>query len=506
MTLCNFNKSQCIIQVVNNYLFMKTYKFIKYLKSGVKAFFSYRFLTVLFFIGYAICSVKDANARILITDPALYLFNIINDNDFVLIAERYTSVINQFLVVFSVRLNIPLRYIIPIYSVSFVFIRFLYFFLADFVFKNRAAGFAIIAFSTLGVAESYFRPTSESTIAMLNSALLFAFLFYSEQKDFGRWKLFIQIFGTILFVFFGFFTHPIALFSLFFVICYFSFANQKFKDFYPYVTIVFTLLLFMIKVFFTDSDGHHGSLFGNLTISPFIILKELQSYYPYKFFMNFFYRLYLPGFIMFVAGSLLLLSVRKRLTSTIFAIIFVIVYFIIACTSFKEGDANMQMEKIFLPLFMFSALAFSDGVSIIFKNKFHIHLIIVVLIALLGYFSINKVRPLYKGRIEYLKEIIVKADVQGGKKMIINSDQLNRKIVFTWAMGIESLMLSSINENIETLTVYCIQGYEKLEGKRDKPDNFIVAPFQTSYDYSRLNSHYFTLPEQDYIDWKENLK
>lgn len=459
----------------------------------------------LFFAVFGILSILDAQARILITDPAYYLFNIINDGDFFISGPRYTTVINQFLVLGAVKMNVPLKLLIPLYSFSFVLVRFTYYLLAVKVFKSKSAGFAIIAITVIGVAESYFRPTSESTIALLNSALLFAFLFYSDDKNWGKWKLVIQVAGTIGFIVFGYYSHPIALFSLFFVVGYFSLYNNKFKTLYPYLSILVVLLVFMGKVLLGSNSEHHSSLYGNLFSSPLVILKELPTYYPYKYFDGHFKQLYRTLVILLICSIVVLFVKREKRLTALFVAGYSVVYFVVACTSFQKGDSNMQMEKIFIPIVLFSALAFSDGVGNLPKRKELVINIAVIVISILGLQQISKVRQLYQGRIDYMKEVIAEAQKEDYRKLIIQRDQVAKKMVFSWGMGIETLMLSTINTDVPTLTVFCQQGKEINEENEDA-GNFIVAHFRTRYEQKRLNQSYFLLPEEEYKDWAVDLK
>lgn len=459
----------------------------------------------LFFMVFGFLTIIDAQARILITDPAYYLFNIINDSDFFISGPRYTTVINQFLVLGAVKLNVPLKWLIPLYSISFALVRLGYYLLAVKVFKSKSAGFAIIAITVVGVAESYFRPTSESTIALLNSALLFAFLFYSDNRNWGKWKIIIQLLGTIAFVVFGYYSHPIALFSLFFVIGYFSLYNKKFKTLYPYLAVMAVLLVFMGKVLFGANSEHHSSLYGNLFSSPIAILKELPTYYPYKYFDGHFKQLYKILVLLLISSVVVLAVKREKRLTALFVAAYSLVYFVVVCTSFKKGDSNMQMEKIFIPIVLFSALAFSDGIGNILKRKNLAINTAIIVISILGLQQISKARELYRGRIDYLKEIVAEAQKEDVRKLIIQRNQIAKKMVFSWGMGIESLMLSSINQDMPTLTVFCQQGKE-IDEEKKASDNFIVAHFRTSYAQKRLNEHYFQLPEVEYKDWVIDLK
>ncbi|MFW5822870.1 MAG: hypothetical protein ACOCU7_05735, partial [Tangfeifania sp.] len=85
--------------------------------------FKNNYLTVLFlvfFIVFAISTLIDAQARILISDPALYFFKIISSKNLFIPAERLTSIINQPLLVLGVHAKLPLNYLVGIYSLSFL--------------------------------------------------------------------------------------------------------------------------------------------------------------------------------------------------------------------------------------------------------------------------------------------------------------------------------------------------------------------------------------------------
>ena len=467
----------------------------------------YNIFAYLFFVLFAIWAVVNAEARILISDPAYYLFNIINASDFFVPGTRQTAVINQIFVVLGVKLNLPLKLLIPLYSVSFVLLRILFFFIVNTVFKNKAAGFAIIAISVVGVAQSYYRPTSESTIAMLNSILLYAWLCYTDGfQKLEKWKSLVGFIGTVLLVLFGYFTHPVALFSLLFVIIYFSITTKKLKTVYPYLSVVITLAVFMFEVFLGSSNSHQSGLYANLLTSPLSIFSEIRGYYPYNFFDSRFNELYIPLSLLFFLG--IAISARNRQwLAVLFFVLYSGSYFVVTCTSFKAGDSDMQMEKIFLPLVLFSALVFAESILKWIKNGQISLIIVVVLLAVNGSLKISKAGNVYNGRITYVKEIIGKANQQKNRKLVISKDQLNNpRMVFSWAMGIETLMITSMDKSIETLTVFTAPNLKVVEERMKQPDNFMPAPFQTSYNYNSLNKDYFVLPVSEYVIYEKDFR
>jgi len=463
----------------------------------------YNFYAYLFFVFLIIWAVVTKEERILISDPAYYFFHIVNKADFFYPGVRYTAIINQFPLVLATRMHLPLDTLMSVYSVSFVLVRLFYFFLANNVFKNRAAGYAIIAISFVGVAESYFRPTSESTIALLNSIALYAWLSYADTKiTWRKWKQPLIVFVSILFIVFGYISHPIALFPLFFVIAYHSLERNKLKTLYPYLSLLVLLVVFTFKVFLSKSGYQHNSVYGNLLESPFAILTELKTYYPYKFFIHHFKWIYYPYAVLLVAA--IAISIKKtKWYVPLFLVLFSFVYFVIACASFKEGDANMQMEKIFLPNVMFAALVYASMASKYSYNyRFALGLLGVIVLGMSMNINIRNYKPRYTKRISDLHMVVKEANKMENRKLVITPKQVERlPLAYCWAYGIETLVISTIDPEMEPLTVFIARNPEEIKKKMDDPGNFMPAAFDTSSGQKYFNKNYFNLPEQPYIIW-----
>lgn len=462
---------------------------------------SYSFLFLL-----SVLAILYSKERVLISDPAYYFFNIINNVDFFVPHTRQTAVITQAPLVYATRMGLPLSVLLPLYSVSFVLVRGIYFFLAYHVFKNKTAGYAVLAISAIGVAESYFRPTSESTLALLNSILLYAWLVFAESKqNWGKWRLPVTLAVTVLFVIFGYVSHSIALFSILFVIVVYAIEYKKMRSPLPYLAILITLSIFMFHIFLGNKDSNHQDLYGNLLASPMTIFSEIQGYYPYKFFFRHIKSVFFP-FVFLFLGAIIISVIKKKWFLTIFFISFSVFHFITACTSFKDGDSNMQMEKIFLPLTMFAAITFFLSIKDFSVKSRNIWGVIAVLFIVLGTTRINKFLPVYAKRIDTIKkEFVAKANILPNRKLVVEQDYvLKFPMVGCWAFGIETLVLSTLDENMEPLTIFIDQKHSDITERMNQADNFMPALFHTSFNYGSFNERYFKLPQQKYIRWDVN--
>ncbi len=470
----------------------------------LKNLLSFSTLGYLFFLFFLFIAIRDSSARILIADPSLYLFNLINSASFLIPADRYTSVINQGLVVLCVNLNLPLKLLIPVYSASFVLVRIFYFFLVNNVLKNQTAGFAIIAISVVGVADSYFRPTSESTIALLNSILLFAWLNYPNRYG-HKWFREIKFIGVLVLILFGYFTHPIALFSLLFVLIYTTISKKEFKSIYNYIAVGVVLVLFLGKAFINPYNEHHAELYGNLNTSIVEVITSIREYYPYVYFFNHLKHLYILLIVLFFSSTILFYLKRRWILGT-FLILYTCIYFIVTCVSFKQGDSDMQMEKIFLPLVLFSSIAFSS----LFKSNSSwafIPKVVILILIVFGICRITEVRPIYASRVEYVTNMVMKASKEGERKLVLRENEaIHKQLVFPWSLGVETLLISSMNNNMQSLTVFTCKDPEEFEEEIKQPDNYIVTPFQPSFNIKGFNSQYFDLPIDEYKIWKADIQ
>lgn len=471
----------------------------------------FEIFSYVFFLLLIILSLIYTKERILILDPAYYFFNIVNSQDFFIPHGRSTAVINQALLVLTTKFSFSLSSYLYIYSFSFVLVRLFYFYLANNILKNKAAGFAILAISAIGVGESYFRPTSESTIALLNSILLFAWLCYADKKNiWGKWKMPVSLLVSCMLIFWGYVSHSIALFSLLFSLLFYVILNNRYKDPVPYLSLVFTLILFLYKIFIRNDDPNHQSLYGNVLESPISVIKEFGSYYPYGFFMRNAKTLYLPLLSVFFITIFMLLFKRKWIHS-FFLALFSLGYFYVVCTSFKEGESNMQMEKIFLPLTMFSALVFYSLTNYFSaRNQFIIRFLGIFLIVF-GMSTFRKYIPLYTGRIDTIHKLVKVADKQENRKLIVSQKVIDSypvpyPFVNGWAIGIETLILSTIDKDLKPLTIFVDNNQPNLENKMNIPDNFMATTFHTSYNYLSFNSNLFRLPEQKYVFWSVDIE
>jgi len=102
--------------------------------------------------------------------------------------------------------------------------------------------------------------------------------------------------------------------------------------------------------------------------------------------------------------------------------------------------------------------------------------------------------------------VVNTADKLANRKLVITPQQVDKlPLAYCWAYGIETLVISSIQKDTKPLTVFISRSPKDIEKKMQKPDNFMPADFETSFNQNNLNSNYFSLPQQKYIFWDKTF-
>jgi hypothetical protein len=167
---------------------------------------------------------------------------------------------------------------------------------------------------------------------------------------------------------------------------------------------------------------------------------------------------------------------------------------LIAFTAFRQGDASILMERIFLPAFFMINIALADVLSNEKRMNKFIPMVLTVFILVNGIRHINAGCLYYKKRVAYLDQIIKDGITAGHDLYYLTPEKTNNERVLAgWALGTETLIYSkfkydkcisiSLNDEI------CPEGTCHLK----------VTTCQPVGD---LNPNYFKLSGKPYVELK----
>jgi len=451
--------------------------------------------TILILIGYVffallfLFSIYFYKERILFSDSVFQFFKIINFEKINVEASRYGAIIPEFPVLLGIKLNLNLKLLTILYSVSFIVLYFLIFTICTYLLKNIKAGFAVILVLTLCISQSFFHPVTETHQSLVYSVLLFAILSYENFNS----KL-LKYGLSVLSIGLAFYSHPVALYSVVFVIGYVAIDRKQLKSNEPYILLVLIVGMALTKVIMTSENSYEGKFFAELLNSP-TILFDLYKASSSKFFISRLNGLY---FWLAILELILLIKLirNNQLLKLAWHLTITVFFMLITLITYHKGDANMLMERAFMPLALFISIPFLNEVATDKKKYLSAKMILLVIVVGSGLIRIYNQGLEFKTRTEFNQNLLKKTAKFPNRKFIVSKTELDKHVITFWSNSFESLILSSIDKNVPTQTVFPSNQIDALT-KYTKNANsvFLGADFWLEWEINNLNTKYFRLPD-----------
>lgn len=426
--------------------------------------------------------------RILFADSAFQFFKIVNFEKINIEAARYGAILPEFPLLLAMKLGIGLKMLLIIYSVSFIGLYYLVFLLCLKVFKNVPAALSIVLILIMCISESFFHAVTETHQSLVFSVLLFAILQYSSF----RYSL-VRFLLAVAVILLAFFTHPVALYTLVFVIGYSAIDKNQLKKVSPYILLFLVIGIAAAKVMLTDQNSYEGKFFSELLKSPAILFK-LPEAHSTRFLLSRVFGLYL--WVAVLELILIIYLVSKKQYLKLFWQLGISGFFLaITLLTYNQGDSDMMMERAFMPLALFIAVPFIKEMLEDWQQFRYVKLLLLVVVIV---FSMNRIYAqgkAFRERTRFSQELLAKTAKLPNRKFIIQSSELQTHHYTYWSHSFETLMLSSITANIPVQTIFPANDPESLKKYTDEnvKDVFLGADFWLEWGIDNLNHKYFKL-------------
>ncbi len=419
------------------------------------------------FITYIFFCIYLFQERCFYADSAMYLFNIINYEEFNIVHGRYGAVFPQLLPLISILLNLPELVIYIIYSISYPLFYFFIYKVIMKYFKNVAAAFSILVLLLLGVKDSFFNPIYEYQLSIVYCCFFYAVLSAKQKlKPLHYYSL------SILSITLSLFTHIQILPILLFIIVYY-FLNTKSNYKHVIVMSVVAIAIFSVRMALIKSGSYQSDQIIGIEglISNF---HDLKNNYTLNFLLNKEQFAFLHFFALIFIVTLSLYGNWKN--GLLISATYISYIIIIACMI--PAEAEVVIEKNFMPLGVIISLPFID--TFIIKNTIKPYLGMAFMLTLTLIFSslLFTQQEKHSKRLNYQRSII-KSMSNYTDKGYINEQSLNSDVLFyTWANSVESLLISTLYEK-KPLSFYVLKHNEILEPNLTTQNDFF---FFTFYD------------------------
>lgn len=456
-----------------------------------------KYVGMLFFLYMLIFAIFFANERIIHSDAAFYLFKLINFEHFNIEHGRYSAFISQLFILPFIKFGLSLKGLIFIYSVSFVVLFYLVFLLLNHAFKNEATALTLLMVLVVGLAHPMYRPVSESTQGIVYSLILAGILWHPEFSQVKNKDRRLRFIFSILIILLCFFSHPITLFPLVFLIGFYLLDKKEFRSFLPWSLLLIILILYGVKSVLGGGSGYEEEKLSQLAEIKQNLLNFTEIYSTQYVRKRVTTTYFIPLALLFLLNLFYLME--KKWLKLLLVDGFCIGFFIIHNLIFLQGS-DIELEKNFMVANFFIFFAFAKDLYP--WSRGHI-LKALFLMVILGW-SVKIVlepKQMYFDRIEYYENLNTYLQQQKGSKFYTSEDQINEsKILYMWGVGFESLIMSSLDGPQYSKTLYPFKNTSDLPEYIEDPDLYLCVFFWPQWNIHELNEKYFKLPQQKYIE------
>lgn len=426
--------------------------------------------------------------RIFFSDTAFQFFKIVNFEKINVEASRYGAILPQLPLLIAMKLGFSLKWLTIIYSVSFILLYYLIFICCTHLLKNVYAGLAVVLVLILNISQSFFHPVTETHQSLIFVVLIYAILQYSGFRNSA-----VQLLLASGLIIFTFFIHPIAVYPLLFIIGYVAIDKNQFRSAKPYFLLLVVVVLAVAKVLLTDENSYEGQFFTRFINSPSIIF-DLPKLHSTNFFIKRIGDLYFWLGILELILIIFLIQYKKykklfwQLATSGF-------FLVITLLTYSEGDSDMLMERAFMPLALFVTVPLLK--ETMESNKYSIYKIIILAVIIgLSLSRIYQQGRTFQKRTEFNCELLRQTAQFSNKKFIVEKSEIDKHINTFWSHSFETLILSTITDDIPTQTIYAANNSEDLSKFTSEPNSvFLGANFWLEWSIESLNQKYFKLPE-----------
>jgi hypothetical protein len=429
--------------------------------------------------------------RMLFSDASWVIYNIINQKQLFIQEHRYGSFITQLFPLVGVELQLPLKTILILYSLSFNLFPLV---VGLILYRQKQYEWVILLalYLCICVSESYYWTNNEvhQGIVWLCAAMgLMTRQIKLHSHSVGNYILF----GLVAFL--AIFAHPILIIiSIYtFVMIAFSFRKQVRLSFLtPYAILLAVLILG--KYYLSQHGWYDQTKLESIhNISSFqSIIQTLHSATAQNFFQNCLSR-YIQFTVLFLSGLFIMLA-QKRYLQLLWTILFMAAYFLCISIVYPTCDNFFYIESEWMPISVMGVWALSFwGLTQLNSRIASLLLVVVFGIQII---HINNNAAKFTKRITCLKSIINQPKIQQAQKILIGplseNDSLRKTLLMDWGLPIETLIYSSIETPQHMVSVRIVDSNELKQLTTPLLPKMFINPFYTE-KYNKHNAQYFKL-------------
>lgn len=427
--------------------------------------------------------------RMLHFDSANYAYHLIYFQHFYTGHGRLISILPQLLPLFAAKAGMSLEMILRLYSLSFILLYYLLYWVVVHGFRNLQGGLFMSLSLILTVRYKFYAPVGEVVISIAFIGLLVGLLtsdWYASLIRDGIRTKFIKIGLAILLSSLFVIIHPFAMVTFSIVWLIWMVYSGRWKIKLEYFLPFSWVLIWGAKFLFSGGGTSYESGRLDRLNEAQLVLLHLKDYYVWDRFIWYLNAHYTLPLVMFVA-TLVYLFYQKKWWTGLIAILSwcFLAAVVITLHSYLNGPIYVMLDGYMAHLGVVMALVFVLPFG---KSR---NIWIVLLFILLVIFSLDRIRGVheyYSGREYLLLNIIKGNSTPDEPKLLAHMDAFDYdRLWLPWAVGIETHLMTSLERPDQPQTLYFQnygQTFERLEQDSTAflsiqyaPDTFQVKDF-----------------------------
>jgi len=438
-------------------------------------------------------SIVFYKERILFSDSAYILFDIINYHSLAIQEHRYGSFITQLAPWLGQKIHMPVRAMLMAYSVSFNLFYFVVAALLIYRFRQYMLAIVMALYYFLLVSQSYFWVNDEIHQAVAWMFLLLGYTLGKGVAGSGKRITFFALFSLLCFL--TIFTHFIVIIPLVFLWVFLWLGTDwPFAKKESWLLSLIVVATIAAKFTFTllrpswDSDHLHG-------VTHFSIKDIIQSFSTpvVTVFLQRCLSIYWPGTIVFTLG-LAGLIMKKEWKRLLWVVVSFAGYLVIMGLTYAADNGAMALFHVESEWQCISIIMAAPFVFSFLQWQKQIWAFpLLVLVFSVRIYSIMSVYPLFHWRIDFQEQVFAQMSKKGITKLALYDDipPVRAKYMLDWGAPYESLLGSAMQGEKPQRIFLFINRDNKTGISALMPDKFCTI--FGALPAKNLNGAYFTI-------------
>jgi hypothetical protein len=449
-------------------------------------------------------SILYYQERIIFSDAAWVVYNIINKKELFIIEHRYGAFISQIFPLIGGYLGLSLSTILLLYSISFTI-----FYLSTALYlhwiKQYSLSILLGFYYTICCTSAYYWTNNEVHQATAWLMIFLGSTLHHEAIKSNR--LFSYALFTLL-AFLAIFSHPLILFSASFLWGFLYLEKKEGwvaqKSFWFYTLIL--VIILSIKLYMSQKGWYDGEKISNIKSANWVKISSAMRSYTAKEFLHHLVYSYWQMTLIILASYFVLIA-TKRVALALWMTLYLLLFFISICLTYPDKTIHFYIESEWMSISIIACFAFVRIVLPLLHHKLSVALLLAIFSFRL--YAIAMAASPFEKHLHELNTVVSKHQNNQETKIVYTNRNahLDDRLMMSWALPIETLLLSNLTNKKPSVTAILMSEEEYQNRKiKDIDKDIMIEPFEI-LKLEKINKNYFRIDtctryKIDQLEWR----